>query len=78
MQHLHAQSGAGYFRATKGGRAVKIDIKYSTGKTLKGWGGWGVCVCVCKGMPQNPRRALRFHSDCKIWLQESRFVKVSP
>lgn len=40
------QSGAGYFRATKGGQAVKIDIKYSIGKTIKGWGGCAVCVCL--------------------------------
>lgn len=60
------------------GRAVKIDIKY-TGKISNKikWG--GVCVGVgwgvfCKGMPQNPRHTIRFHSHCKIWLQESRFV----
>lgn len=28
-------------------------------------------------LPKHPKCRLRFHSHCKIWLQESRFVKVS-
>lgn len=55
----------------------------NTCKVLNRWNGPGRrCVLWFVRTMQiypskHPRCTLRFHSHCKIWLQESRFVKLS-